>query len=189
MGSSTPIKRTIPTRKNQDLIEKARRLNHVPWCDEYEKMISGMSCHISDMGLVTIGSNTLIGSHCIIETTVHSTHYLDRRHPDSTTLPVVIEDDCWLAHNVTVLPGVTIGKGAIVGAGAVVTKDVPPFTMVGGVPAQVKRHLKDQEECDRRIRGTKEDEEEDVPRNMRVPRGLTEEERDGWRAPLVKPRL
>ncbi|KAL8952238.1 MAG: hypothetical protein Q9222_001852 [Ikaeria aurantiellina] len=114
------------------------------------------------MGLVTIGSNTLIGSHVTIETIVHSAHYLDRRRPDSTTLPVVIESDCWLAHNVTVLPGVTIGKGAIVGAGAVVTRDIPAFTMAGGVPATVKRRLKDQEECDRRIAGTKEDEEEDI---------------------------
>jgi phosphonate metabolism protein (transferase hexapeptide repeat family) len=49
---------------------------------------------------------------------------------------VVLGHDVWLGHGVTVLPGVEIGTGAVVGAGAVVTKDVPPFTIVGGVPSQ-----------------------------------------------------
>jgi phosphonate metabolism protein (transferase hexapeptide repeat family) len=48
---------------------------------------------------------------------------------------VVLGHDVWLGHGVTVLPGVTIGTGAVVGAGAVVSKDVPPFTIVGGVPS------------------------------------------------------
>lgn len=49
---------------------------------------------------------------------------------------VVIEEDVWLGVNVTILSGVTIGRGAIVAAGAVVTKDVPPYSVVGGVPAK-----------------------------------------------------
>ena len=55
--------------------------------------------------------------------------------------PVVIEDDVWLAARVVVLKGVTIGRGAVVAAGAVVTKDVPPYTLVGGVPAKFIRAL------------------------------------------------
>jgi acetyltransferase-like isoleucine patch superfamily enzyme len=49
---------------------------------------------------------------------------------------VRIGDDCWLGANVVVLPGITIGRGAIVGANAVVARDVPPYEIVGGVPAQ-----------------------------------------------------
>ena len=49
---------------------------------------------------------------------------------------VVLGHDVWIGHGATVLPGVTIGTGAVVGAGAVVSKDVPPFTIVGGVPAK-----------------------------------------------------
>lgn len=49
---------------------------------------------------------------------------------------VIIEDDVWVGCNVTILKGVTIGRGGIVAAGAVVTKSVPPYTIVGGVPAK-----------------------------------------------------
>jgi acetyltransferase-like isoleucine patch superfamily enzyme len=53
---------------------------------------------------------------------------------------IVIEDDAWVGAGSIILPGVTIGKGAVVGAGAVVTKDVPPYTIVVGVPARsIKR--------------------------------------------------
>lgn len=48
----------------------------------------------------------------------------------------ILGHDVWIGHGATVLPGVTIGTGAVVGAGAVVSKDVPPFTIVGGVPAK-----------------------------------------------------
>ncbi len=50
--------------------------------------------------------------------------------------PIVIEDDVWIGARATILGGVTIGRGAIVAAGAVVTKSVPPFTIVAGVPAK-----------------------------------------------------
>lgn len=51
--------------------------------------------------------------------------------------PVTIGHDVWIGHGVTVTAGVTIGTGAVIGAGAVVTKDVEPYTIVGGVPARV----------------------------------------------------
>lgn len=53
--------------------------------------------------------------------------------------PVVIEDEGWVGANAVVLPGVRIGRGAVVAAGAVVTKDVAPYTIVGGVPARMIR--------------------------------------------------
>jgi len=50
---------------------------------------------------------------------------------------VVIEDDCWIAANSIILAGVTIGKGSVVAAGSVVSKDVPPYSVVAGVPARI----------------------------------------------------
>lgn len=51
--------------------------------------------------------------------------------------PIVLEGDNWIGANVTILKGVTIGYGVVVAAGSVVTKSVPPYTIVGGVPAKV----------------------------------------------------
>lgn len=59
--------------------------------------------------------------------------------------PIVVEDDVWLGFRVTVLSGVTIGRGAVVAAGSVVTKDVPPYVIVGGVPAKVIKYRFPQE--------------------------------------------
>ena len=89
--------------------------------------------------LVRIGARCAIGNMTLImDTDFHSTH-------DHTVMPdakpVIIEDDVWLAARVTVLKGVTIGRGAVVAAGAVVTKDVLPYTLVGGVPAKLIRTL------------------------------------------------
>jgi maltose O-acetyltransferase len=56
-----------------------------------------------------------------------------------THAPIKIEDDVWVGFQAIILPGVTIGRGSIVGAGAVVTKDVPPYTVVVGVPARPLR--------------------------------------------------
>lgn len=54
---------------------------------------------------------------------------------------IVIGNRCWLGARVVVIGGVTIGEGAVVAAGAVVTRDVEPYTLVGGVPARVIRRL------------------------------------------------
>jgi acetyltransferase-like isoleucine patch superfamily enzyme len=55
--------------------------------------------------------------------------------------PVVIKKNAWIAIGVIILPGVTIGEGAIVASGAVVSKDVPPNTLVGGIPARVLKEF------------------------------------------------
>lgn len=60
-----------------------------------------------------------------------------RSNADNVYNDIIVEEDVWIGINVTLLSGAHIGRGAIVGAGAVVTKDVPPYTIVGGVPAKV----------------------------------------------------
>lgn len=75
-------------------------------------------------------------------------HDMNARHTIYTYGKVLIRKNAWIGMNVTICPGVTIGKYAVVGAGAVVTKDVPDYAVVAGVPAKVIRHLdpKDQKE-------------------------------------------
>mgnify|MGYP002936851509 CR=1 FL=1 len=69
--------------------------------------------------------------------------------PAKTDMPLkgdtVIENDVWIGQNSVILPGVHIGDGAIIGTRAVVTKDVPPYTIVGGVPARPIRKRFDEE--------------------------------------------
>ncbi len=51
--------------------------------------------------------------------------------------PVIVESDVWIGQNAIVMPGLTIGHGSIVAAGAVVTRDVPPYSIVAGIPARI----------------------------------------------------
>lgn len=61
-------------------------------------------------------------------------------------LPVIIEDDTWIGTGVIILKGVTVGSGAIIAAGSVVTKDVEPYSITGGVPAKlIKMRFQDQD--------------------------------------------
>ena len=96
-------------------------------------------------GVVLDGRAPLkIGNHVDIATDVmiyNSQHDIETEHfadADSVVKEsVVIEDYVFIGPRCIVLPGITIGKGAVVGAGAVVTKDVPPYAIVGGVPAKI----------------------------------------------------
>jgi acetyltransferase-like isoleucine patch superfamily enzyme len=90
---------------------------------------------------ITIGSNVLIAAGVRIITRKHG--FANMSHPMAqqgyTNAPIVIEDDVWIGFGAVVLPGVTIGRGSIVGSNAVVTRDVEPYSIVGGVPARLIR--------------------------------------------------
>jgi acetyltransferase-like isoleucine patch superfamily enzyme len=105
-----------------------------------DKAVINVGTVIIDDTQITIGSGTMIGCNVVISTVNHN--YEGGRLVDLgiTNSPIIIGDDVWIAPNVTILPGVTIGDGAIIGAGSVVADDVPPNTVVAGVPA---RKIKD----------------------------------------------
>ena len=94
------------------------------------------------VGNIIIGDNCMIAAHCALTPYLHGfadTHRPMREQPLTSRGDIVIEDDVWLGLNVSVMDGVTIGQGTIIGAGAVVTKDIPPYAIAGGVPARVIR--------------------------------------------------
>lgn len=103
---------------------------------------ANVTIHSSVGGSVTIGSNVLIAGHVYLGGGQYHTDRTDvsiaeQGHIEGLSL--AIGDNCWIGANATVVNGVSVGHDAIVAAGAVVTKDVPPFAIVGGVPAKVLR--------------------------------------------------
>jgi maltose O-acetyltransferase len=90
---------------------------------------------------ITIGNRVFIGHHVVLITTNHKIGPPSQRCGCWEREPITIEDGVWIGACAKLLPGVTIGRGAIVAAGAVVTRDVPPNTLVGGVPARPIRTL------------------------------------------------
>lgn len=113
---------------------------------DYGKPVSiGRRCFIQQCctffgrGGITIGDDVFIGPKVNLITINHDPNPENR----SATYghPIVIEDKAWIGINATILPGVRIGYGAIVGAGSVVTRDVPPMTIVAGNPARIIKKI------------------------------------------------
>ena len=130
------------------------------WLGDYS-VVESFACINNAVGDVIIGNHTRIGLHnTIIGPVTIGSHVnlaqgititaLNHNFDDSekridqqgvTTKEVVLEDDIWVGANAVILPGVTIGNHAVVAAGAIVTKDVPPHSLVAGVPAKVIRQI------------------------------------------------
>lgn len=86
---------------------------------------------------VIIGNNCHIGARVCFETISHDLKYDPLEGRRNISKPIVVEDQVWIGCGAIILQGVTIGEGSVVAAGAVVTKDVPPRTIYGGVPAKL----------------------------------------------------
>jgi acetyltransferase-like isoleucine patch superfamily enzyme len=101
----------------------------------------GPFSYIGCSGYIEIGENVLMGPRVSVyaENHIYSRTDIPIKLQGVVREVVRIEDDCWISSNAVILAGVTIGRGSIVSAGSVVTKDVPPFSIVAGIPARVIR--------------------------------------------------
>ena len=100
---------------------------------------SGIGAY-SSIGTIKIGNHVMMGTYCLILSQNHRFDDLTVpmcKQGFQADRPVIIEDDVWIGSRVIILPDVRIGRGSVIGAGAVVTKDVEPYTIVGGNPATV----------------------------------------------------
>ena len=98
------------------------------------------NCTMLDLAEIHIGHNCLIGPDVGIYTAGHRLEP-EGRTEDVYGQPITIGNDVWIGGHSTILPGVTIGDGAVVAAGSVVTKDVPPRSLVAGNPATIKKRI------------------------------------------------
>lgn len=101
--------------------------------------------NVANAGEVIIGNDVMMGPDVLILVRIHnhSDSDIPMNRQGEIIKKVVINDDVWIGARVIILPGVSVGKGSIIGAGSVVTKDVPPYSIVGGVPAKIIKWRKE----------------------------------------------
>ncbi len=102
------------------------------------------NCTFYDLGGLDIGDDVMIGPNVSLITSGHPLEP-SRRRDVVTAKPIVIERNVWIAAGATIIGGVTVGENSVVAAGSVVTRDVPPNTLVGGNPARGIRTIIDEE--------------------------------------------
>jgi len=103
----------------------------------------GINCEL--YGQISIGENVMMGPEVIIYTYGHEIGRTDipmRLQGKTIIKPVKIMDDVWIGRRTIIMSGVTISNGVVIGAGSVVTEDIPPYAIVGGVPAKIIKFRK-----------------------------------------------
>lgn len=105
---------------------------------------SGLGVNCSVHGPLRIGDNVMMGPEVTILTHTHNIERTDipMGQQGMRVAEVVVGNDVWIGMRVVIMPGVKVGNGAVIGSCAVVTKDVPDFAVVGGVPAKIIKYRK-----------------------------------------------
>lgn len=118
------------------------------------EIIFGNNCsindgaHITAINSISVGDNVIISKNVLITDNAHGSSTFEMMNiapiyrPIHSKGPVLIDDNVWIGEKASIMPGVHIGKGSIIGANAVVTKDVPPYSVVAGVPAIIVKRLR-----------------------------------------------
>lgn len=124
-------------------LEKNAVMNMAQYIMDLRKLKIGKNSHINRGCLLDARGGIKIGNNVSIS---HRVNLITGGHDQNSSnfigifKPILIEDYVWIGVNATILQGVKIGEGAVVAAGAVVNKNVPPYSIVGGVPAKIIGH-------------------------------------------------
>ncbi|RZK04462.1 MAG: acyltransferase, partial [Flavobacterium sp.] len=131
-----------------EAIDYYAKQNFTPSIIIGDNVFFNSDCHIAAISEVIIGDNVLLASRVFISDHFHGNinesdlAYIPINRPLSSKGAVIIENDVWIGEGVCILPGVTVGKFSIIGANSVVTQNVLPYSVVGGVPAKLIKVLK-----------------------------------------------
>lgn len=151
------LEKLIPSAKGQNLAVFA------PFYCEYgcnihvgKECFVNYKCTILDVAPVTLGDGVWIGANVTIATPLHpmlakerlNADYPDGYHDIEYAAPITIKNGCWICSSATICGGVTIGENSVIAAGAVVLHDVPPNSLVAGVPAKVVRQIDENDRMD-----------------------------------------
>ena len=106
-----------------------------------DNLYLNFDCIFLDIAPIQFGDNCFVGPRVCIYTVNHPLDVGKRNQMLEQGKPVVIGDHVWIGGNSVINPGVKIGEGAVIASGSVVTKDVPPYTLVGGNPAHTIKQI------------------------------------------------
>ena len=117
---------------------------HANWAGHFvhfgKNIYANYNLTLVDDTHIYVGDCTMFGPNVTLATAGHPILADLRVHGYQYNAPICIGKNCWLGAGAIVMPGVTIGDNVVIGAGSIVTKDVPPYAVVGGVPARVIRY-------------------------------------------------
>ena len=96
------------------------------------------------MSTITLGDNVLTAANVMFIAYSHNFEDINTpiMYQDCYDASIVVEDDVWIGHGATIMPGVHVGRGAVIGAGAVVKRDIPPYSIAVGIPARIIKYRK-----------------------------------------------
>jgi maltose O-acetyltransferase len=125
---------TFKKRGKHNLIYRGVYLTHTYNLEAGDYFAAYYGVVIDARGGIKIGNNVMIGPHTMVMSFNHNHKVTDRPMTDASPIfkPTIIEDNVWISGNCSILGGVRIGSGSVISAGAIITKDVPPNSIIFG---------------------------------------------------------